>query len=86
MGFLKGIANGIGKLAKAEVGGLVKLATQNPITSAKQAVKGYTNIAHKHGWFAWTPPGNMIGGMMDLMKKAAPKPAPTADRPLHGKF
>ncbi|MBX7101972.1 MAG: hypothetical protein K1X89_29920 [Myxococcaceae bacterium] len=85
MGFLKGIADGVGKLAKAELKGLGKIATTNPLTTAKAIVGGYKKTADRHGWWAWTPPGNQLMTVLDVMKKAAPK-APTADRPIHGKF
>ncbi|MBX7101973.1 MAG: hypothetical protein K1X89_29925 [Myxococcaceae bacterium] len=86
MGFLKGIAHGIGHIAKLELAGLKHTVTTNPLTTAKELVNTYKGTANKHGWWAWTPPGNAISAIMDVMKQAAPKKAPTADRPIHGKF
>jgi hypothetical protein len=81
MGFLSGITDTLTNLAKTELEGLKKVVSQSPIDSAKDAVRGYSKLAHEGsdklpGFmkpFAWLPGGVAVQAVLDASRDAAPK-------------
>ena len=84
MSFFSNIADAVTNVAKTEVDGLKKIFTQNPVTSAKEAVSGAVNLAKDVGGsvkhnadaqtnpimkaFAWTPWGAPTIGLLNVAK------------------